>query len=304
MNVDDRLPARVPAGAIIQAAQALTVAGLWSAAGALLDAVEQTDDRIRALLAVAVAKLAVESAWYRTTDTVSDRLDAAEALCSVVELGGELGWDLRFLRLRSDYQAALFSDGSFQPGARGKPAQLLADVRSRCSELSTQAPDEVRRGWAQMYLGLIADNLYAERAAAPAHYKVALAIGEASDALLAREALRHLGDHDHDRGDHARALERWRRATEYGASRGAVPGTLSQQLLLAVLANDRGDAAGAIALCEEIHRWATAIGADRIAQQASDFLAGIDPTATVSEGRLGGADDRGAGLGGGADASG
>jgi hypothetical protein len=129
-----------------------------------------------------------------------------------------------------------------------------------------------------MFLGLIADNLYDERDAAPAHYEIALTIGEADDDLLAREALRHLGDHDHDDGDHELALERWQRSTECGARGGSVPGTLTQQLLLAVIARDRGDEAGAVALGEEIRRWAEAIGADRIAGQAASFVAGIDPT--------------------------
>jgi hypothetical protein len=172
----------------------------------------------------------------------------------------------------------LLSDGSFRPGPEGKPEELLAAIRSSCSDLSAQAPDDGRRGWAEMYLGLIADNLYDEREAAPAHYEIARTIGEAGDDLLAREALRHLGDHDHDHGGHGLALERWRRATEYGARGGSVPGTLTQQLLLAVIARDRGDEAGAIALGEEIRRWAEAIGADRIAEQAGSFVAGIDPT--------------------------
>ena len=130
-----------------------------------------------------------------------------------------------------------------------------------------------------MYLGLIADNLYGERDAAPAHYEAALRAGESGDDLLAREALRHLGDHDHDRGDHQRALERWGRATALGARAGAVPGTLSQQMLLAVLARDAGDQAGAAALAREIARWAAALGAVAIEAQATGFLSGADPTA-------------------------
>ncbi|MCZ0985148.1 hypothetical protein O1M54_04555 [Streptomyces diastatochromogenes] len=58
-----------------------------------------------------------------------------------------------------------------------------------------------------------------------------------------------------------------------------MPGTLSQQLLLAVLARDAGDEAGAVALAAEIVRWAETIGADRLAAQASAFLTGTDPTA-------------------------
>ena len=72
-----------------------------------------------------------------------------------------------------------------------------------------------------MYLGLIMDNIYGDRGAAPAHYQAALRAGEFSDDLLAREALRHLGDHDHDHGDQEVALERWRRATALGARAGA-----------------------------------------------------------------------------------
>ena len=85
---------------------------------------------------------------------------------------------------------------------------MLAGLTRRAGELRKRAPDERRRGWAEMYLGLIADNLYGDRDAAPAHYEVALRAGKSGDDLLAREALRHLGDHDHDHGDHQLALER------------------------------------------------------------------------------------------------
>lgn len=141
------------------------------------------------------------------------------------------------------------------------------------------APDEIRRGWAEFYLGVIADNLYGERDAAPSHYLAALRAGEAGDDLLAREALRHLGDHDHDNGDHELALDRWQQATALGARAGRVTGTLSQQILLAVLARDAGDEAGARAVAREVARWAGAIGAKSIEVQASAFLDGTDPTA-------------------------
>ncbi len=137
----------------------------------------------------------------------------------------------------------------------------------------------MRRGWAEFYLGLVADNLYGERDTAPAHYEIALRLGEAGDDMLAAEALRHLGDHDHDAGDHKRTSERWRQATALGARSGNVGFTLAQQMLLAVLARDAGDEAGAAALTREIARWAGAIGAVRIETQANSFLAGVDPTA-------------------------
>lgn len=62
-----------------------------------------------------------------------------------------------------------------------------------------------------------------------------------------------------------------------------VPGVLTQQLLLAVLARDTGDEAGATALAREIARWAAAIGADPVHAQAAGFLAGADPTAPPQE---------------------
>jgi hypothetical protein len=126
-----------------------------------------------------------------------------------------------------------------------------------------------------MYLGLIADNVYGERDKAPAHYEVALQKGDEGDDLLAREALRHLGDHDHENGDYELALERWGRATELGAGAGAVCGTLSQQILLAMLARDTGDEAGAALLAREIARWAGAIGAESLAAQAKGLITSV-----------------------------
>ena len=50
-------------------------------------------------------------------------------------------------------------------------------------------------------------------------------------------------------------------------------------MLLAVLARDTGDEAGAVALAREIARCAAALGAERIKAQATGLLAGADPTA-------------------------
>jgi hypothetical protein len=54
-------------------------------------------------------------------------------------------------------------------------------------------------------------------------------------------------------------------------------------MLLAVLARDGGDEAGALALAREIARWAGAIGAVTTEAQANGFLAGADPTAPPAE---------------------
>ncbi|WP_367319046.1 hypothetical protein [Streptomyces sp. HUAS ZL42] len=263
---------------LLSAAGELSRAGRWGTATRLLDAASVTDPRARARIALKAAEVAVEQDWFSGTDTAGARIAAVPA-----EGLGDC-WDLDFVRLRHTYARLLLVDGTLRPGPQGKDPEALAQLRRQATELRDSAPDAVRRGWAAMYFGLITDNHFAERAAAPAHYEAALRAGESGrDDLLAREALRHLGDHDHDAGERARALDRWRRAAALGARAGAVPGTLSQLLLLAVMARDTGDEAAASALATEIARWAEAIGATRPAAQAAAFLAGVDPTAAPPE---------------------
>jgi hypothetical protein len=276
--------AGIPLDEIIMAAHDLARGGRWHRALSLLDATTATDAQVRARLALAAAEVALERDWFGGTGTAAGRLSTAEEICATADLDPRSRWDLTFLQLRHGYFDQVVSGGSFHPGPVGKDPDVLADLRRRAGDLRGQAPDGVRRGWAEMYLGLIADNLYGEGDAASTHYEAALRAGEAGDDLLAREALRHLGDHDHDHGDHHLAHERWARATGLGARAGAVPGTLSQQMLLAALTRDTGDEAGASALVREIARWAAALGAVRIEAQATGFLAGADPTAPPENG--------------------
>ena len=253
---------------VVAAAIELARAARWQRALALLDATDGDSAR----LALVAAGVALEQDWWVGTGHAADRLAAAEK-------AGAQGWELDFLRMRNDYLALIHPvGGDFQPGPEGKDPATIADVERRCEELRQSAPDENSEGWAAMYLGLITDNLRADRDAAPPHYEAAFA-RSGNDDLLAREALRHLGDHDHDNGDHASARDRWQRATALGAGAGMVTGVLSQQLLLAVLARDAGDEAGAVALAAEIARWAGAIGATRVRANATRFLGGVDPTA-------------------------
>ncbi|MFD9489679.1 hypothetical protein ACFWBX_38050 [Streptomyces sp. NPDC059991] len=267
----------VPVDDVVAAALELARGGRWRRAAALLDAAAPGDREGRARIALAAVEVALENDWFGGTDLTAKRLEAAEE--AAADLGSDGRWDLAFLRLRHDYAGQILVGGTFRLGPEGKDADVLADVRRRAAALRERAPDSVRAGWAEMYLGLITDNLFAERDAAPAHYAAALHAAESGDDRLAREALRHLGDHDHDHGDPVRARERWERATELGARAGLVPGTLSQQMLLAVLARTTGDAAGAEALAREIARWAGALGAVHIEAQAAAFLSGADPTA-------------------------
>ncbi|MGX1548352.1 hypothetical protein [Streptomyces adustus] len=259
---------------LLDAANELGLAGRWDRALALLDAATADAPGIRSRIALTAAHIALEKDWFTGGDSARERLAVAER-----ELP-DGDWDVDFARLRHTYRLLLVVDGVPRFGPAGKDPEALGALRRQAEALRDRAPDEGRRGWAAMYAGLVADNHFADRAAAPACYVAALDAAEsADDPLLAREALRHLGDHDHDDGDDGLALERWRRATALGAGAGAVPGTLSQQLLLAVLARDVGDRAGAAALAAEVARWADALGATSLAAQARSFLAGADPTA-------------------------
>ncbi|MER5600506.1 hypothetical protein [Streptomyces sp. NPDC002265] len=264
----------VKPGELLSAARELGLAGRWDRALALLDAATADAPEIRSRILLTAAQTALEKDWFTGGDSARARLAVAER-----ELP-DGDWDVDFARLRHTYRQLLLVDGAPRFGPAGKDPEALGTLCRRAEALRDRAPDEGRRGWAAMYAGLVADNHFADRAAAHACYTAALDAAEsAGDPLLAREALRHLGDHDHDAGEDGLALERWRRATALGAGAGAVPGTLSQQLLLAVLARDTGDPAGAAALAAEVARWADALGAAPLAAQARAFLSGADPTA-------------------------
>ncbi|MGI5460597.1 hypothetical protein ACQEWB_47020 [Streptomyces sp. CA-249302] len=277
-NTTSALRTSVDLDELIAAARELSLAARWPRALGLLESTAVAEPADRARLALAATEVALESDWFAGTDLAPARIGAA------AELLPEDDWDLGFARLRHAYYRLLRVDGSVRFGPDGKDPAALHAIRQEAYALRDRAPDEVRGGWASMYLGLIIDNQFGEVDAAPAHYTAALEAGESGpDPLLAREALRHLGGHDHDTGAHDRALERWRRATALGAGAGNVPGTLSQQLLLAMLARDTGDEPGARALATEVARWAGAIGAGRLAAQATNFLAGADPMGPPKE---------------------
>src|SRR5262249_43550504 len=166
-----------------------------------------SNPRESALLLPAAPVIALDRAWFWGPGDAPARVRTAEESSAATDQDPASRWDLDFLVLRMDYFDQILGSGTFRPGPDGKDPVALAGIRRRGSELIGQAPDEVRRGWAEFYLGAIADNLYAEHDAAPGHYLAALRAGEAGDDLLAREALRHLGDHDHDNADHELALD-------------------------------------------------------------------------------------------------
>ncbi|MFE2580680.1 hypothetical protein, partial [Streptomyces sp. NPDC059378] len=197
---------------LLSAAHELGLAGRWDRALALLDAATADAPEIRSRILLTAAQTALEKDWFTGGDSARKRLAVAER-----ELP-DGDWDVDFARLRHTYRLLLLVDGAPRFGPAGKDSEALGTLRRQAGALRDRAPDEERRGWAAMYAGLVADNHFADRAAAHACYAAALDAAEsAGDPLLAREALRHLGDHDHDAGEDGLALERWRRATALGA---------------------------------------------------------------------------------------
>jgi hypothetical protein len=267
----------VDAHFLLDAARALSGATRYDEALALLPDPESVRDlRARSEIALAVAEIIGRRDYTRGRRSTVATVNLGEPAA----VGDVVAWDVAMLHLRTSYADELRrEDGSLWFGPDGRDPGVGLSLRTEAARLRDGAPDDVRRGWAEMCLGWISDNIDGDRGAAPAHYERALAAGRAADdPMLVFEAQRHLGDHDHDGGDNAGALARWQESTAAAARAGHVAGVLAQQLLLAVLARDAGDEAGATMLAEEVRRWAEAIGAVQVARQSEDFLAGVDPT--------------------------
>lgn len=134
------------------------------------------DPAERELLLLARAEVAVDQDFAQQTNHAPDALTAAEAVL-------DRSWDLRMLKFRKDFADALFGTGD-------------RDLRDRVNTLIEDAPDDRRRGMANFYAGVTADNLYENPTEAFAHYTAAYELAEQSeDDLLISLALRHLGDH-------------------------------------------------------------------------------------------------------------
>lgn len=275
MTNDTTLP--VGSDALLRAARALSAATRYDEALALLPSIDSLDDPgLRAEVTMAVAEITGRRDYTRGRRSTGAPLPLDE----VAARGPVAAWDVAMHRLRTAYADQLVrEDGSMWLGPKGRGTGVRRSLRDEASRLHDTAPDDARRGWAAMCLGWISDNIDGDRDSAPTHYERALAAGRAvDDPMLLFEAQRHLGDHAHDRGDHADAGERWYESTLQAARAGHVAGVLAQQLLLAVLARDEGDEAGACRLATEVRRWAEAIDAVQIARQSAAFLAGVDPT--------------------------
>jgi tetratricopeptide (TPR) repeat protein len=146
-------------------------------------------------------------------------------------------------------------------GPDGRDTAVIDDLAARAAGLHAAAPDRSRGAAATFYAGLVEDNLRGDVTAARKAFAAALAAAqEAGDGLTESEALRHLGYHHGEDGEVEQARQMWERSAELRQRAGAVPYTLSQQLLLAGLARDAGDREEARAVAGQVRRWARALG--------------------------------------------
>jgi tetratricopeptide (TPR) repeat protein len=247
---------------LADAALALSRTGRFAAATSLLAATEADDPADAAALALAAAEVAIDQDQFSGT-----RLGpAALAAAAAVAADPLSAWELELLRVRQEYVAEIFpADGRPRLAPDARDQREVAVLAERAERLVETAPPGARGTLAAFFRGMIADNLAGDHAAAPAWYERALAGG---DPLVAWEALRHLGGHDEDAGDRARACERWQRSAELCAASGNVIGWLAQQLLLA---NAAADPAVRTTLADAVERWAGALGGDRYRRIAADL---------------------------------
>jgi hypothetical protein len=265
--------AEIAAQPLAAAAHALMLAGRWDQAASVLSAAAAANAGERAVLTVAEAEVAVDHDFWCRTDRGSSALYRAAAAVADGPDDPALAFDVEFLQLRKDYATELFGpDDVPRFGPSGRDAAVVEDLAARADRLRAAAPDRGRGAAATFYAGLIADNLGGDGAAARAEFAAALAEAEEEgEDLTVSEALRHLGYHAAEAGEAEQARQMWERSAELRQRAGAVPYALSQQLLLAGLARDSGNAEEARAVAGQVRRWAHALGVGILAAGAAEL---------------------------------
>ncbi|MBC2932499.1 hypothetical protein [Nocardioides sp. zg-1228] len=250
--------------ALVRGVRALLRAGRLDDARALAAVSDETDPS----LCLVLVELDIAEA-YLTGESPDP--GSVERRRPVIEAHGTQAdrWDLELLSARLEFIAQIFLPGTSLASMEGRDRRRVDDLRARVESLQRTSPDRRREGWADFYLGVVLDNLYGERHRAPVHYDRCLAAAEdTADDVLRYEALRHLGDHRNEDRHASAAREMWEDSAASAARAGAVSSTLSQLILLAELARDRGEVDGARLLAAEVARWSGSIGATRLRDQA------------------------------------
>jgi len=255
------LMADIPAPQLAAAARALMLAGRWAQATDLLAAVAPADGAERSALAVIAAEVAVDQDFWIRTACGSRALDHATSAVA--------GHDLDFLRLKHDYNAELFR--GWQPDAAPRDPATVAGLADRAARLRDSAPSPGQRAWAAFYVGLVADVLGDDTAAARAAYEQARADAiEAGDELALSYALRHLGYLDAQAGAVEAGRQLLTQSLELRQRAGCVPHVLAQLLALAEFCDDKAWVQTVAGL---VQGWASGLdGSPWLADAAAELL--------------------------------
>lgn len=199
--------------AINRAAQALTRAGQWDEAVALLDS-SPGDKDARHAVAVAVAEAMVDRDCGTGADDAAGWLD---------RLRPDSSWAARMVRARHTFTAQLrIRLAGGQPAAE----PLVDELR----HLLGEAPGSHETALSHLYLGLTAEVLGGDMTGAAGHFRAVLDHG---DPYLDAYALRHLSGHAHNAGDAEQARRLGWQALRLRQQCGHVTGALAQVRLLA-----------------------------------------------------------------------
>lgn len=187
-------------------ARRLHQAGGWDAALAVLAGSTGTE------AAELRAEILCERYFFR-----ADGLDAAMAAAEAVD--AESAWG-QFLRAKLAYSRLLFKN---DPRPR--------DYQTAEAGYRAAAADPARRGWSIFHLGVLADNIAEDHAAAKTLYDEALAIARAEhDLYLESYVIRHKAAHA---GTDTERLGMLRRSLHLRSTAGARPQTAAAMLSLA-----------------------------------------------------------------------
>jgi hypothetical protein len=260
--------AEIAAGRLAAAARALVLAGRWAQAADLLAAATPGAGE-QPVLALAAAEVAVDQDFWTGTDGGASALSAVSP-----------GYDADALQLRRDYFSVLFTsaesgtDGIPVFGPEGRDPAVLELLARRADQLLAEAPDAASAASGMFFIGLIADNLRGDEEAGRAAFAKALDMARAAgDELTESEALRHLGYHTSVAGDTELARRQWERSLLLRQRAGCVPYVLAQQLLLAGLAKDTGDARTALVLAGQVRSWSHELGIGLLETGAAQLIA-------------------------------
>ena len=261
---------------LLTAITALENAARYDDALALVDATQVADDRDRLGLLMARASVVGRRDYTRGARSAGDHpLDAAQELAAGIGTGPTVAWDLAMQHLRRQYADQLV-DGIGPAGRDEAVVDAMTVEAAGCATLrpTTAAAAGPACAWAGSPT-ICAGTGSRRHATTPRRWR------PAGPWPTRCSSSRRSGTWATTLMTMATTRGRWRPGRSPlplrpGRARARRPGPA---VLLGVLARDAGDEAGAQALAAETLRWAEQLGATRLSDQVTGFLAGVDPTA-------------------------